>query len=93
MYQKPELTEQEAVALLSCIHLALQGIMNTEDESFRELFKRNETLMDAMQTAQMKLRVALKLPTLQNMSVTVNPNTGDTRTVVYDKVDSPPERN
>lgn len=82
MYQKPDLTEKEVVALLGCIHLALRRIMKTEDESFEEVFKRQS--MDDMQTAQVKLRTALKLPSLQNMLVTVDPNTGDIQTVVYD---------
>lgn len=89
MYQKPELTEQESTALLGCIHLVLQRIMQTEDESFLQLFKRQLPLMDGMQTAQKKLLVALETEPIQNMSVTVNPDTGDTQTAVYDKTSTP----
>ena len=83
VHQNPNLTEEEITALLGCIHLALQRIMETEDRAFTELFKHQS--MNGMQTAQAKLMEVLGLPPVQNMSVTVDPNTGDTQTVVYDE--------
>ena len=93
MYQKPDLTEEELVALLGCIQITLQSVIETDDKSFREFFKRKKDLMRAMGTAQKKLMIALDVLPSQNMAVTVNRETGDIRTVIYDKVTSPPGRN
>ena len=88
MYQNPEFTVQEVAVLLACIHLTLQRVMQEEDESFLEFFKRQAPLMDGMQTAQKKLLAAFGTEPLQNLSVTVNSETGDIQMVVYDKTTS-----